>query len=104
MIFISILTLAANLLFVLGLFLAFILPCQPGTEDEYYGGLVNFKALWCMGIGISVFLPGYLILYLLGAFDIPETKYKKLEIKVPESIRVDAKFYQDSQEIHRESL
>ena len=52
----------------------------------------------------SMIAAGFGILFFLGPFDGPEIKYKKLEIEVPESIRVDARFYQDSQEIHRESL
>jgi hypothetical protein len=60
--------------------------------------------LWMMGLGALGLFIGYIALLLLGAFDGPETKYKKLEIEAPESIEVDAKFYQDSQEIHREFL
>jgi hypothetical protein len=93
-----------GILFFLGVFLAATLPEKPGSCDYATGGMPQTFTLWMMAIGISGFLPGSLILYFLGAFDGPETKYKKLEIEVPESIRVDARFYQDSQEIHRESL
>ena len=95
---------AAGLLFFLGLILAIALPEQPGTWDYATGGMPQTFTLWMMGIGAFGLFTAYLVLLFLGAFDIPEIKYKKLEIEVPESIRVDARFYQDSQEIHRESL
>ena len=93
-----------GIMFFLGLILAIALPEQPGTWDYATGGMPQTFTLWMMGIGALGLFIGYLVLHLLGAFDIPETKYKKLEIEVPESIRVDARFYQDSQEIHREFL
>lgn len=100
----SIIVSGFGILFFLGVFLAAILPEKPGTWDYMTGGMPQTFTLWMVGIGISGFLPGTLILYFLGAFNEPVTKYKKLEIEVPESIRVDARFYQDSQEIHQESL
>ena len=90
--------------FFLGLILATALPEKPGTWDYATGGEPQTFTLWMMGIGALGLFIGYLVLHCLGAFDGPEIKYKKLEIEVPESIRVDARFYQDSQEIHRESL
>ena len=90
--------------FFLGLILAVALPEQPGTWDYATGGMPQTFTLWMMGIGFPGLLVVHLVLYFLGAFDEPVTKYKKLEIEVPESIRVDARFYQDSQEIYRESL
>lgn len=93
-----------GILFFLGLILAVALPEQCGTRDYVTGGMPQTFTLWMMGIGALGLFIGYLALHLLSAFDVPEIKYKKLEIEVPESIRVDARFYQDSQEIHRESL
>ena len=90
--------------FFLGLILAVALPEQPGTWDYATGGMPQTFTLWMMGIGALGLFVVHLVLFFLGAFDVPETKYKKLEIEVPESIKVDARFYQDSQEIHRESL
>ena len=101
---ISIIVSGFGILFFLGVFLAATLPEKPGTWDYMTGGEPQTFTLWMVGIGGPVFLLGSLALYFLGAFDVPETKYKKLEIKVPESIRVDARFYQDSREIHRECL
>ena len=100
----SIIVAGFGILFYFGVFLAATLPEKPGTWDYMTGGMPQTFTLWMMGIGLPGFLLGSLVLYFLGAFDIPETKYKKLQIEVLESIRVDAKFYQDSQEIHRESL
>lgn len=93
-----------GILFFLGLILAVALPEKPGTWDYATGGMPQTFTLWMMGIGALGLFIGYLVLHCLGAFDEPVTKYKKLEIEVPESIRVDARFYQDSQEIHREPL
>lgn len=93
-----------GIMFFLGLILAVALPEKPGTWDYETGGMPQTFTLWMMGIGALGLFIGYLVLHCLGAFDGPEIKYKKLEIEVPESIRVDARFYQDSQEIHRESL
>lgn len=93
-----------GIMFFLGLLLAVALPEQPGTWDYATGGMPQTFTLWMMGIGALGLFVGHWVLYFLGAFDEPVTKYKKLEIEVPESIRVDARFYQDSQEIHRESL
>ena len=90
--------------FFFGLILATVLPEKPGTWDYATGGMPQTFTLWMMGIGALGLFVVHLILYFLGAFDEPVTKYKKLEIEVPESIRVDARFYQDSQEIHQESL
>ena len=90
--------------FFLGLILAVSLPEQPGTWDYATGGMPQTFTLWMMGIGALGLFVVHLVLFFLGAFDEPVTKYKKLEIEVPESIRVDTRFYQDSQEIHRESL
>jgi hypothetical protein len=90
--------------FFLGLILATALPEKPGTGDYATGGMPQTFTLWMMGIGALGLFVVHVILYFLGAFDEPATKYKKLEIEVPESIEVDARFYQDSQEIHRESL
>jgi hypothetical protein len=101
---ISMITAGFGLLFFLGLILATALPEQPGTWDYATGGMPQTFTLWMMGIGALGLFIGYLVLLFLGAFEGPEIKYKKLEIEVPESIRVDARFYQDSQEIHRESL
>ena len=93
-----------GILFFLGLILAVVLPEQPGTRDYTTGGMPQSFTLWMMGIGVHGLFVGVWVLYFLGAFDEPETKYKKLEIEVPESIQVDTRFYQDSQEIHREIL
>jgi hypothetical protein len=93
-----------GILFFLGLILATALPEQPGTWDYAAGGMPQTFTLWMMGIGALGLFVVHVILYFLGAFDEPVTKYKKLEIEVPESIRVDTRFYQDLQEIHRESL
>lgn len=93
-----------GIMFFFGLILATALPEQPGTWDYATGGMPQPFTLWMMGIGALGLFVVYVILYFLGAFDEPATKYKKLEIEVPESIRVDARFYQDSQEIHQESL
>ena len=93
-----------GIMFFLGLILATALPEKPGTWDYATGGMPQTFTLWMMGLGALGLFIGYVTLYFLGAFDEPVTKYKKLEIEVPESIRVDARFYQDSQEIHRESL
>lgn len=101
---ISMIGVGFGILFFLGLILATALPEQPGTWDYATGGMPQTFTLWMMGIGLPGLLIVHVILYFLGAFDVPETKYKKLEIEVPESIRVDTRFYQDSQEIHRESL
>lgn len=101
---ISMIGVGFGILFFLGLILAVALPEQPGTWDYATGGMPQTFTLWMMGIGLSGLLVVHVILYFLGAFDEPVTKYKKLEIEVPESIRVDTRFYQDSQEIHRESL
>lgn len=101
---ISMIGVGFGILFFLGLILATALPEQPGTRDYTTGGMPQTFTLWMMGIGLPGLLVVHLLLYFLGAFDVPETKYKKLEIEVPESIRVNARFYQDSQEIHRESL
>ena len=101
---ISMIGVGFGILFFLGLILATVLPEQPGTLDYATGGMPQTFTLWMMGIGLPGILVVHAILYFLGAFDEPVTKYKKLEIEVPESIRVDARFYQDSQEIHRESL
>jgi hypothetical protein len=101
---ISMITAGFGILFFLGLILATVLPEQPGTWDYATGGIPQTFTIWMMSIGIFGLFIGFLVLYFLGAFDEPETKYKKLEIEVPESIRVDARFYQDSQEIHRVSL
>lgn len=101
---ISMIGVGFGILFFLGLILAVALPEQPGTWDYATGGMPQTFTLWMMGIGLPGLLVVHVILYLLGAFDEPVTKYKKLEIEVPESIRVDTRFYQDSQEIHRESL
>lgn len=68
------------------------------------GSMPPPHTLWMMGIGLVGLFVGFLVLYFLGAFDVTETKYKKLEIEVPESIKVDTRFYQDSQEIYRECL
>ena len=92
------------ILFFLGIFLGAILPEKPGTWDYLMGGEPQTFTLWMVGIGGLGFLLSSLLLYIIGVLDIPETKYKRLEIEVPEAIRVDARFYQDSQEIHRESL
>lgn len=100
----SIIVAGFGILFFLGVFLAATLPEKPGTWDYMTGGEPQTFTLWMVGIGGPGFLLGALFLYFFGAFDIPETKYKRLEIEVPEAIRVDARFYQDSQEIHRESL
>lgn len=101
---ISMIGVGFGILFFLGLILAIALPEKPGTWDYATGGMPPTFTLWMMGIGLPGLLVVHLVLYFLGAFDGPEIKYKKLEIEVPESIRVDARFYQDSQEIHRESL
>ena len=101
---ISMIGVGFGILFFLGLILAAALPEKPGTWDYATGGSPQTFTLWMMGIGLPGLLVVHLLLYFLGAFDGPEIKYKKLEIEVPESIRVDARFYQDSQEIHRESL
>ena len=101
---ISMIGVGFGILFFLGLILAVALPEKPGTWDYATGGMPQTFTLWMMGIGLPGLLVVHVILYFLGAFDEPATKYKKLEIEVPESIRVDARFYQDSQEIHRESL
>ena len=101
---ISMIGVGFGILFFLGLILATALPEQPGTWDYATGGMPQTFTLWMMGIGLPGLLVVHLVLYFLGAFDEPVTKYKKLEIEVPESIEVDARFYQDSQEIHRESL
>ena len=101
---ISMIGVGFGILFFLGLILATTLPEQPGTYDYATGGMPQTFTLWMMGIGLPGLLVVHLVLYFLGAFDEPVTKYKKLEIEVPESIEVDARFYQDSQEIHRESL
>ena len=101
---IAFVSLGFGVLFFLGLILGILLPPEPGTWDWDTGGTPRFFTLWMMGIGIFGLLIGHFVLLFLGAFDEPETKYKKLEIEVPESIRVDARFYQDSQEIHRVSL
>lgn len=101
---ISMIGVGFGILFFLGLILATALPEQPGTWDYATGGMPQTFTLWMMGIGLPGLLVVHLVLYCLGAFDGPEIKYKKLEIEVPESIRVDTRFYQDSQEIHRESL
>lgn len=101
---ISMITAGFGILFFLGVFLAAVLPEKPGTWDYMTGGEPQTFTLWMIGIGAPGFLFGSLLLYFLGAFDIPETKYKKLEIEVPKSIRVDARFYQDSQEIYRETI
>jgi hypothetical protein len=93
-----------GIMFFLGLILAVALPEQPGTYDYATGGMPQTFTLWMMFLGALGLFIGYLVLHCLGAFDGPEIKYKKLEIEVPESIEVDARFYQDSQEIHRESL
>lgn len=93
-----------GILFFLGLILATVFPEKPGTYDYVTGGMPQTFTLWMMGIGALGLFIGHLVLFFLGAFDEPEIKYKKLEVEVPESIRVDARFYQDSQEIHRESL
>ena len=93
-----------GIMFFLGLILATVLPEKPGTWDYATGRMPQTFTLWMMGIGLPGLLVVHLVLYFLGAFDGPEIKYKKLEIEVPESIRVDTRFYQDSQEIHRESL
>ena len=100
----SIIVAGFGILFFLGVFLAAILPEKPGTWDYMTGGEPQTFTLWMMGIGGPGLLLGATFLYFFGAFDAPVTKYKKLEIEVPEAIRVDARFYQDSQEIHRESL
>jgi hypothetical protein len=101
---ISMIGVGFGILFFLGLILAVALPEKPGTWDYATGGMPQTFTLWMMGIGALGLFIGYLVLHLLGAFDGPEIKYKKLEIEVPESIRVDTRFYQDSQEIHREFL
>ena len=101
---ISMIGVGFGILFFLGLILATVLPEKPGTWDYATGGMPQTFTLWMMGIGLPGILVVHLLLYFLGAFDEPVTKYKKLEIEVPESIRVDTRFYQDSQEIHRESL
>jgi hypothetical protein len=101
---ISLIAAGFGIMFFLGLILATVLPEQPGTYDYVTGGMPQSFTLWMMGLGALGLFTGHLVLYFLGAFEEPETKYKKLEIEVPESIRVDARFYQDSQEIHRESL
>jgi hypothetical protein len=101
---ISMIGVGFGILFFLGLILAVALPEKPGTWDYATGGMPQTFTLWMMGIGLPGLLVVHVILYFLGAFDEPVTKYKKLEIEVPESIRVDTRFYQDSQEIHRESL
>ena len=93
-----------GIMFFLGLILAVALPEKPGTWDYETGGSPQTFTLWMMGIGALGLFIGYLVLHCLGAFDGPEIKYKNLEIEVPESIRVDARVYQDSQEIHREPL
>lgn len=93
-----------GILFFLGFILGTVLPEKPGTWDYMTGGMPQTFTLWMTGIGALGLFIGYLVLYFLGAFDEPVTKYKKLEIEVPESIKVDARFYQDSQEIHRESI
>lgn len=106
---IAIITAGFGILFFLGLILATTLPEQPGTWDYATGGMPQTFTLWMMYIGALGLFVGFLVLLLLGAFKpsvtkYPVTKYKKIEIKVPESIRVDAGFYHDSQEIHRESF
>ena len=101
---ISMIGVGFGILFFLGLILATALPEQPGTWDYATGGMPQTFTLWMMGIGLPGLLVVHVILYFLGAFDEPATKYKKLEIEVPEPIRVDTRFYQDSQEIHRESI
>ena len=101
---ISMIGVGFGILFFLGLILATVLPEKPGTWDYVTGAMPQTFTLWMMGIGLPGILVVHLVLYFLGAFDEPVTKYKKLEIEVPESIRVDARFYQESQEIHRESL
>jgi hypothetical protein len=101
---ISMIAAGFGIMFFLGLILAVALPEQPGTYDYATGGMPQTFTLWMMGIGALGLFIGYLVLHCLGAFEEPEIKYKKLEIEVPESVRVDARFYQDSQEIHRESL
>lgn len=93
-----------GIMFFLGLILATVLPEKSGTWDYATGGMPQTFTLWMMGLGVLGLLSAHLILFFLGAFEGPVTKYKKLEIEVPESIRVDARFYQDSQEIHRETL
>lgn len=101
---ISMIAAGFGILFFLGLMLAVALPEKPGTWDYATGGMPQTFTLWMMGLGALGLFAGHVILFFLGAFDGPEIKYKKLEIEVSESIRVDARFYQDSQEIHRESL
>lgn len=101
---ISMITAGFGILFFLGLILATVLPEKPGTWDYMTGGEPQTFTLWMMGIGAVGLFIGYIVLFFLGAFDEPATKYKKLEIEVPEHIKVDARFYQDTQEIHREIL
>jgi hypothetical protein len=101
---ISIIAAGFGIMFFLGVILATALPEKPGTGYYGTGGMPQTFTLWMMGIGALGLFAGHLVLYFLGAFDEPATKYKKLEIEVPESIRIDARFYQDSQEIHRETL
>ena len=90
-------------LVVLGLFLAFILPCQPGTEDEFRGGIVNYKALWCLGIGFFgslIFVP--IFLYLQPSEH--ENNYKSIEVQVPEPLQIETIIRDGSLEIHRETF
>lgn len=101
---ISIIAAGFGIMFFLGLILATALPEQPGTGDYVAGGMPQTFTLWMMGLGALGLFIGHWLLYFFGAFDEPVTKYKKLEIEVPESIEVDTRFYQDSQEIHRETL
>ena len=101
---ISMIAAGFGIMFFLGLILATVLPEKPGTYDYVTGGMPQTFTLWMMALGALGLFIGHLVLYFLGAFNEPEIKYKKLEVEVPESIRGDARFYQDSQEIHRESL
>lgn len=101
---IAFISLGFGVLFFLGLILGILLPPEPGTWEWDTGGMPRFFTLWMMGIGFAGLFIGHLVLYFLGAFDIPATKCKKLEIEVPEHIKVDARFYHDSQEIHRETI
>lgn len=101
---ISMIGIGFGISFFLGLILATALPEKPGTWDYATGGMPQTFTLWMMGIGALGLFVVHLVLFFIGAFDVSAIKYKKLEIEVPESIRVDARFYQDSQEIHRESL
>lgn len=100
---ISIITAGFGILFFIGLTLVQV-PEKPRSSDYAMGSMPPPYTLWMMGIGLVGFFVGFLVLYFLGAFDVTETKYKKLEIEVPETIKVDTRFYQDSQEIYRECL